>query len=105
MTARLVLGAAALLVLLTCSAAASDGGMRWPVTYLDPAGDANGGPDIVSVVEGGDPGPGLIGFKVGVTALSGSSAVEVDLDADQNFATGDNGWDFALWSLGSEWGL
>lgn len=105
MTARLILGAAALLALLTCSAAASDGGMRWPVTYLDPAGDANGGPDIVSVVEGGDPGPGLIGFKVGVTGLSGTSAVEVDLDSDQNFATGDNGWDFALWSLGSESGL
>ena len=105
MTARLVLGAAALLGLLTCSAAASDGGMRWPVTYLDPAGDANGGPDSVSVLEGGDPGPGLIGFKVGVTALSASSAVEVDLDADQSSTTGDNGWDFALWSLGPEWGL
>ena len=105
MTARLFLGVAALLAMLTCSAAASDGGMRWPVTYLDPAGDANGGPDIVSVVEGGDPGPGLIGFKVGVTGLSAGSAVEVDLDSDQNSATGDNGWDFALWSLGAEYGL
>jgi hypothetical protein len=51
---RLLLGAAALLALVTCTAAASDGGMRWPFTYQDPVGDGNGGPDIVSVVEGAD---------------------------------------------------
>src|SRR4051812_4744273 len=102
MTARLVLGVAALLALLTCSAAASDG-MRWPFTFQDPVGDAAGGPDVVSIVEGGDKAMGVLGLRFHVTGTAETAGLNVFFNTDRDATTGNAGYDAQLWATATHW--
>jgi hypothetical protein len=96
-----------------------------PVTFSDPAGDANGGPDITAVSITGDPATKMITFSATVSALQPASPdgltrfVGVWLDSDKNASTGSTAsgseyalvagsdstgvsWDFWRWD-GSTW--
>jgi hypothetical protein len=90
------------LALLTGSAAAS-GGMRWPFTFQDPVGDANGGPDIVSVVEGADKATATIGLRLHITGITESAGLNVFFNTDRDRTTGDGGYDAELWASDTQW--
>jgi hypothetical protein len=85
-------------------------------TFTDPAGDAQGAPDIGTVAISDDYASGTV--RVSVTAggyaadlASGYELVSVNLNTDKNDATpaGENGFEYALMAVkepgGSDWGV
>jgi hypothetical protein len=106
-------GAAATAGAMPSSSAASAGTM----TYTDPAGDAQGGPDVTAATITGDPATSTIKVAVTASGYEPASAdglerdVLVYLDADRNFATGDpdDGTEYGLeaWndSTGRYWNV
>ena len=119
---RWPLGAAVLALLLGAMTTAASAGT---MTYNDPAGDAQGGPDVTTVTINGDPATSTIKIAVTVPGYFPATAdglerdVFVSLDTDRSFATGDpddgteyslgawndasgRWWDISRWN-GSKW--
>jgi hypothetical protein len=101
----LVLAAALTATLLLAAGAEAD-------TFNDPAGDANGSPDITTAAVSEQPG-GILQFTVtalGISASDAAQAPEIDvfIDADQNPATGDprdgTEYDLTYWRDPTDWG-
>ena len=85
-----VLAAAIALVAVPLAAADAD--------FTDPAGDANGAPDVVGVVVAND-SKNRVAFEIelaGSQMLSDDAEISVAIDTDKNAETGRNGWDYYL---------
>jgi hypothetical protein len=75
--------------------------------FTDPAGDANGAPDLLGVVVSND-ATNRVAFSIKHAAkavLAADQEVWVWLNSDDNGETGDNGWDHVAWVSNDDYGL
>lgn len=77
--------------------------MRWPYSYLDPSGDAAGGPDVTKIETGGDLATGQVGIRLTVLHYAADSGFDIYFDTDQNRATGTRGFEYMLVQEGNTW--
>lgn len=100
------LSVAALLAACIAFAGGASAGITGTAAFNDPAGDAQGGPDVTSVTINGDAATGLISLSVKLSGYPLTSTdgleryVELWLDTDKNRTTGDpeDGTEFGLQS-------
>jgi len=98
-----------LAVLATCALALLCAQVaRADANYTDPAGDANGAPDVIDVSVFNDAFNRIIFAAriAGNAAMAADGEVTFVVDSDNNGETGSNGWDFWLVLDGTEkWNL
>lgn len=100
---RGLIGAAICAVALLCAGVA-----RADADFTDAAGDANGAPDLTQISVAND----ALNRVILHAKIAGGKAMELDgeilfvIDADNNGATGSDGWDYlAVVSGGKQWAL
>jgi hypothetical protein len=79
--------------------------MRWPFVLLDATNDANGGPDVTKIEQGGDKDAQMIGLRLTIANYAADSGFNIFFDTDHNRSTGSNGYEYMLYSQGNSWNL
>jgi hypothetical protein len=79
--------------------------MRWPFVLLDATNDANGGPDVTKIEQGGDKDAQVIGLRLTIANYAADSGFNIYFDTDHNRSTGSYGYEYMLYSQGDSWNL
>lgn len=86
-------------------AAAGMSAMRWPFALRDPTNDANGGPDVTKIEQGGDKAAQVIGLRLTIANYTADSGFNIYFDTDHDRSTGTYGYEYMLYSQGNSWNL